>query len=157
MIQKHIFQLNMELLQPLQWRCVKCVIHHERDVHEEKHHIYVGQTSNNRVISIVACCHSAKLCAHAAQDFWLQQNQVSKIFLKPHFATYKFSNIKWENFLPISKDNRPKQSTWLIKYLTVQEQFYPPYPLTILSLCGLSCKYPSSIALLVIFFIWPFY
>ena len=26
------------------------------------------------VISIVACCHSAKLCAHAAGTFWSQQN-----------------------------------------------------------------------------------
>jgi len=29
------------------------------------------------VISIVACCHSAKLCAHAARDFLSQQNTVS--------------------------------------------------------------------------------
>jgi len=27
-----------------------------------------------RVISIVACCHGVKLCAHAAQDFRSQQN-----------------------------------------------------------------------------------
>jgi len=26
-----------------------------------------------RMISIVACCHSAKLCAHAARDFRSQQ------------------------------------------------------------------------------------
>jgi len=26
------------------------------------------------MISIVACCHSAKLCAHAARDFRSQQN-----------------------------------------------------------------------------------
>jgi len=26
------------LLQPLRWRCVGCVIHHERDVREEQHH-----------------------------------------------------------------------------------------------------------------------
>jgi len=26
------------------------------------------------MISIVACCHGAKLCAHAALDVWLQQN-----------------------------------------------------------------------------------
>jgi len=26
------------------------------------------------VISIVACCHGAKLCAHAARDFRSQQN-----------------------------------------------------------------------------------
>jgi len=25
------------LLQPLHWRCVECVIHHERGVHEEQH------------------------------------------------------------------------------------------------------------------------
>ena len=29
---------------------------------------------SHRVISIVACCHGAKLCAHAARDFRLQQN-----------------------------------------------------------------------------------
>jgi len=29
---------------------------------------------SRRVISIVACCHSAKLCAHAARDFRSQQN-----------------------------------------------------------------------------------
>ena len=29
------------LLQPLQWCCVECVIHHERDVHEEQHHSYM--------------------------------------------------------------------------------------------------------------------
>jgi len=28
------------LLQPLRWCCVDCVIHHERDVHEEQHHTY---------------------------------------------------------------------------------------------------------------------
>ena len=26
------------MLQPLQWCCVDCVIHHEWDVHEEQHH-----------------------------------------------------------------------------------------------------------------------
>jgi len=29
------------LLQPLLWRCVKCVIHNERDVREEQHHTYM--------------------------------------------------------------------------------------------------------------------
>ena len=29
---------------------------------------------SRRVISIVACCHGAKLCAHAARDFRSQQN-----------------------------------------------------------------------------------
>ena len=36
--------------------------------------MYVARTSNNRVISIVACCHGAKLCAHAAWGFRSQQN-----------------------------------------------------------------------------------
>jgi len=36
--------------------------------------IYVARTSNNRVISVVACCHSVKLCAFAAQALQLQQN-----------------------------------------------------------------------------------
>ena len=37
---------------------VKCVVHHERDVREEQHHIYVARTSNNRVISSggLYCC-----------------------------------------------------------------------------------------------------
>ena len=40
------------------WRCVECVIHYKWDVHEEKHHIYVAQTSNNRVIAVhdLYCC-----------------------------------------------------------------------------------------------------
>jgi len=29
------------LLQPLRWRCVDCVIHHEWDVREEQHHTYM--------------------------------------------------------------------------------------------------------------------
>jgi len=29
------------LLQTLRWFCVKCVIHHERDVREEQHHTYM--------------------------------------------------------------------------------------------------------------------
>ena len=46
------------LLQPLQWRCVECVIHHERDVREEQQHIYMARTSNNRVIAAhdLYCC-----------------------------------------------------------------------------------------------------
>ena len=29
-----------QLLQPLRWCCVDCVIYHERDVREEQHHTY---------------------------------------------------------------------------------------------------------------------
>jgi len=38
------------LLQPFRWRCIKCVIHHKQDVHEEQQYIYMARTSNNRVI-----------------------------------------------------------------------------------------------------------
>ena len=50
------------LLQPLRWRCVECVIHHERDVREERHpYIYVAQTSNNRVIAAWSLCRCERL------------------------------------------------------------------------------------------------
>ena len=66
------------LLQPLRWCCDDCVIHHERDVREEQHHTYMWREQaitewSWHVNSIVACCHDAKLCAHAAQDFWSHQ------------------------------------------------------------------------------------
>jgi len=40
------FALEGMLLQPLRWRCVDCVIHHERDEREEQQYIYVARTSN---------------------------------------------------------------------------------------------------------------
>ena len=47
----YIANFQCTLLQPLHWHCVDCVIHHERDVHEEQPHIYVARTSNNRMIA----------------------------------------------------------------------------------------------------------
>jgi len=46
------------LLQPLCWRCVERVIHHERDVREEQHLVYVARTSNDRVNAAhdLYCC-----------------------------------------------------------------------------------------------------
>jgi len=41
----------MVVLQPLRWRCAECAVHHERNVREEQHHIFVARTSNNRVIA----------------------------------------------------------------------------------------------------------
>jgi len=62
------------LLQPLRWCCVGCVLHHERDVREEQKYMYTWREQAiierlRRLISIVACCHIVKLCAHAARDF----------------------------------------------------------------------------------------
>ena len=69
----------MILLQPLRWYCVDCVIYHERDVREEQHHTYIWHEQaiiewSWHVNSVVACCHSAKLCAHAARGFWSQHS-----------------------------------------------------------------------------------
>jgi len=67
------------LLQPLRWCCVDCVINHERDVREEQHRTYMWREQGIiewswHVNSIVACCHSAKLCAYAARDFRSQHS-----------------------------------------------------------------------------------
>jgi len=55
------------------------MIHHEWDVREEQHHTCMWREQAivreiASMISIVACCHSAKLCAHAARNFRSQQN-----------------------------------------------------------------------------------
>jgi len=75
----HHLGKHFQLLQPLRWCCVHCVIHHERDVREEQYHIQMWREQaiiewSWHVNSIVACCHSAKLCAYAARDFRSQQN-----------------------------------------------------------------------------------
>jgi len=44
------------LLQPLRWFCVDCVIHHERDVREEQHHIYMWCEQAIRVIVAWKLC-----------------------------------------------------------------------------------------------------
>jgi len=46
------------LLQSLRWRCAECAVHHEENVCEQQHHIYVARTSNNRVIAAhdLYCC-----------------------------------------------------------------------------------------------------
>ena len=49
-------KMSQVLWQPLRWRCVKCVIHKERDVREEQQYIYVARTSNNRVIAVHDLC-----------------------------------------------------------------------------------------------------
>jgi len=67
------------VLQTLRWCCVDFVIHHERDVREEQHHTYMWREQaiiewSWHVNSIVAYCHSAKLCAYAARNFRSQQS-----------------------------------------------------------------------------------
>jgi len=48
--------------QSLQWRCVDCVVHHERDVREEQKYLCVERASNNK-----------RDCAHDLYCFLLPQ------------------------------------------------------------------------------------
>ena len=41
------FTRKLIVLQPLWWRCVDCVIHHERDLREEQKYSCVARASNN--------------------------------------------------------------------------------------------------------------
>ena len=68
-------QHNSDLLQPLRWRCVDCVIHHEWDVREEQQNIYVARTRNNRVIvawELYCClmpqCEALRTCRSGFSD-----------------------------------------------------------------------------------------
>ena len=88
------------VLQPLRWCCVDCVIHHERDVREEQHHTYMWCEQaitewSWHVNSIVACCHDAKLCAHAARDFRTHQRQ--QISWSYCAASWTFGLVAWRN------------------------------------------------------------
>ena len=102
----------LELLQPLQWCCVDCVIHHEWHVREEQHHTYMWREQaiiewSWHVISIVACWHSAKLCAYAARNIRSQQNyfafnqpylakgKIAPVVVLPLEAKYKYTILYW--------------------------------------------------------------
>jgi len=62
-------------------------------------HIYVVRTSNNRVISIVACCHSVKLCALSDRNnikygFFLPRPEVkNQVMSHLHNACFAILNI----------------------------------------------------------------
>jgi len=67
------FHHRFLMLQPLRWRCVECVIPHER-MCAKNNSIYPWHEQAiiewlRRMISIVACCRSVTLCAHAARVF----------------------------------------------------------------------------------------
>jgi len=55
---------------------------------------------SRRVISIVACCHSAKLCAHAARAFryHFQQKEIAKDWVKSlsTFGEIRVFRRKWK-------------------------------------------------------------
>jgi len=72
------------LLQPLGWCYAECVVHHEWNVHEEEHHMYVARSSNNRVMlfgepyccllpqcEALRTCHSGFLIATLPVSFRL--------------------------------------------------------------------------------------
>jgi len=59
-------------LQPLHWRCVECAWR-ITSIHSVCGANQAIIEWSWRVISVVACCHSVKLCAHAARAFRSQQ------------------------------------------------------------------------------------
>ena len=67
------------LLQPFRWRCVECVIHHERDVCEEQQYIYLARTSNNRVImacELYCCLLPQSEALHTCRSGFSDRNKV---------------------------------------------------------------------------------
>jgi len=54
------------------------------------------ESSRRRVISIVACCRGAKLCAHAAQDFRSQQYEAHLLIVYLLFSEKKVTKILWK-------------------------------------------------------------
>ena len=57
---------------------------------------------SRRVISIVACCHGAKLCAHATQDFRSQQNKlkIQTYVIQSHLKGTETSVPEFSGILP---------------------------------------------------------
>jgi len=53
-------------MQPFRWRCVDCVIHHERDVREEQKHICVARASNSKR----GCEHDLYCCLLPRCETW---------------------------------------------------------------------------------------
>ena len=112
----------MVLLQPLHWRCIECVIYHERDLRKNNTHIYVARTSNNEglwhVISIVACCHSVKLCALAAQAFRSQQNgAVTRMWRSCQVQLSQLKNV------------------WLVRFVVKRRDVVATSPLALRWMC----------------------
>ena len=90
------------LLQPLWWRCVECVIHHEWDVREEQQYIYWGEQAiiewSRRTNSIAACCHSAKLCAHAVWAFPIATLQWNIYIVMKYTFAARVDNLAFQAF-----------------------------------------------------------
>jgi len=71
---------------------------------------------SRRVISIVACCHSATLCAHAARDFRSQQYQRMWLpqlcFSVSRFLSQTFAVLKRVVYLLHLETRKLRRSTW---------------------------------------------
>ena len=109
------FNLLKLLLQPLQLRCVECVIHHERDVREEQQYTYVARTSNNRVI--MACelywclllqCEALRTCRSGFSDrnttdllCWNINKQQKQASFGQHCHSFSF---RWKTLKPVARE-----------------------------------------------------
>jgi len=103
-------ELVAPLLQPLGWRYVECVIHHEQNVREEQHHIYLARISNNRVI--VACdlycclfaqCEALRTCRSGFPIVTVAIVTGRALFVTSHcdvkftFPIQRFGEVLWHN------------------------------------------------------------
>jgi len=100
---------------------------------------------SHQVISIVACCHSTKLCAHTAQDFRSQQCISTRAQILLSYVAFDFKAImetsllsgirfvinaytleqyKWNSETPLhfqQKLTHPKNYKWQLSFLVIQK------------------------------------
>jgi len=111
------------MLQSLRWRCAQCTIHHERNVREEQHHIYLARTSNNRMIS------SGELyCCLLPQRAFSDRNNSNKIYFWTNkIVSFQTLNKLYENVavfyvpekLVKSKTPRPVKNIAAFTYIYI--------------------------------------
>ena len=94
--QPTVLQPYFILLQPLGQCGVEYAIHHERDVRDRNRiHMWREQAiieQHRREISVVACCHSGKLCALADRAF--RSFQINLCLIKKRNLLHKMYSSK---------------------------------------------------------------
>jgi len=92
---------RMVVLQPLRLRCVECVIHHERDVHEEQQYIYVPRTSTGRVIMTceLYCCLLPQCEALRTCRSGFSNRNSGKMLLQLSQGLFYFYKIRQPNLI----------------------------------------------------------
>ena len=77
--------MTSQLLQPLRWCCVKCVIHHERDVREEQHHTCMWREQAK--IEFTCHDHSVFTCSRHIR-VWCCSSRTSRSWWITHLTQH---------------------------------------------------------------------